>query len=141
VKLLENVRVFVVDDDVAAREVLEIVLGREGAVVATAGSGDEALRRVDEVSPDVMLVDLSMPVMNGFTLIEQLRLRPVAAGDAIPIAALTGYISSVDRDRADRAGCQAYLVKPVEPAELLETVRSLAATRAAIPAPHASSPE
>ena len=123
---LKGIRVLIVDDEDAAREVLRWVLEAEGAVVSSANSGGAALAELDRQIPDVMLVDISMPILNGFTLVEQLRRRPVERGRDVPIAALTGYISSEDREKADRLGFQAYLVKPVEPGELVKTVRLLA---------------
>ena len=123
---LKGIRVLIVDDEDAAREVLRWVLEAEGAVVSSANSGGAALAELDRQIPDVMLVDISMPILNGFTLVEQLRRRPAERGRDVPIAALTGYISSEDREKADRLGFQAYLVKPVEPGELVKTVRLLA---------------
>ena len=123
---LKGIRVLIVDDEDAAREVLRWVLEAEGAVVSSANSGGAALAELDRQVPDVMLVDISMPILNGFTLVEQLRRRPADRGRDVPIAALTGYISSEDREKADRLGFQAYLVKPVEPGELVKTVRLLA---------------
>ena len=73
-----------------------------------------------------MLVDIGMPVVNGFELVELLRGRPADRGGEVPVAALTGYISADDRERAVGAGFQAYLVKPVDPSELIATIRSLA---------------
>ena len=116
----------VVDDDRPAREVLQAVLEAAGAVVSTAGSGAAAWAEIDRSRPDVMIVDLSMPVVDGFTFVEQLRLRPAATGGLVPVAALTGYLSAEDRAHATRAGFQAYLVKPVEPTDLIETVTRLA---------------
>jgi CheY-like chemotaxis protein len=123
---LKDVRVLVVDDNEEACEALKAVLEAEGASVSTSISAAAALDHVDHHLPDVMLVDIGMPVVNGFELVELLRNRPPARGGEVPIAALTGYVSSEDRERAVAAGFQAYLVKPVNPSELIETVRSLA---------------
>ena len=121
---LEGLRLLVVDDEEPAREVLRAVLEAEGASVFAASSADEAWRRIDEWRPDAMLVDIGMPVVNGFTFVEQLRTRS-DVGETIPVAALTGYVSEEDRARALRVGFQAYLVKPVDPAELIHTIKSL----------------
>lgn len=133
---LSHLHVLVVDDDASAREVLEAVLTADGAEVATAASAAAALESLSRRIPDVMLVDLSMPVVDGFTFVEQLRLRPADMGGRVPIAALTGYVSGEDRDRAYRSGVQAYLVKPVDAAELVDAVKSLArAARCPVPEP------
>ena len=123
---LKDRRILVIDDDESAREVLRAVLEAVGAVVATASSGAAAWSEIDRSRPEVMIVDLGMPVIDGFTFVEQLRLRSVAAGGLVPVAALTGYLSAEDRAHAARAGFQAYLVKPVEPTNLIETVTRLA---------------
>ena len=123
---LKDRRVLVVDDDGPAREVIQAVLEAAGAVVATAESGAAAWSEIDRSRPDVMIVDLGMPVVDGFTFVEQLRLRSEADGGLVPVAALTGYLSAEDRAHANRAGFQAYLVKPVDPTDLVETVTRLA---------------
>jgi CheY-like chemotaxis protein len=129
---LSKLSVLVVDDDEAAREVLSAVLTAEGATVATAPGSEAAFAQIDCARPDVMLVDISMPAVNGFTFVEHLRRRTPAAGGDIPVAALTGYISSHDREHASRVGFQAYLTKPVDPAELVGTIKQLASSHAPI---------
>ena len=119
---LEGLRLLVVDDEEAARDVLRAVLEAEGATVFAASSAEEALRRIDEWRPDAILADIGMPVVNGFRFVEQLRLCP-GVGETVPVAALTGYES--EEDRALRVGFQAYLVKPVDPAELIHTIKTL----------------
>ena len=123
---LKDLRVLVVDDNEEACEALKAVLEAEGASVSTSRSAATALDHVDHHLPHVMLVDIGMPVVNGFQLVELLRSRPADRGGEVPVAALTGYMSSEDRDRAVAAGFQAYLVKPVDPSELIDTVKSLA---------------
>jgi CheY-like chemotaxis protein len=123
---LAGLRLLIVDDDESAREALETVLTNEGATVVTACSGVAALDELDDLVPDVMLVDLGMPIIDGFTLTERLRLRSEDRGGAVPVAALTGYMSADDRERAFRSGVQAYLLKPVDLRELVETVKALA---------------
>lgn len=122
---LAGLRVFVVDDDEDIRRALSAVLESEGATVTTFASSAAALSHLDQQRPDVMLVDLSMPIVNGFEFVQQLRLRSPERGGRVPAAALTGYISGEDRRRALGAGFQAFLNKPVEADELVETVRSV----------------
>jgi CheY-like chemotaxis protein len=123
---LKGVRVLVVDDSEEACEALKALLEAEGASVSVSSSAATALDHVDQHLPDVMLVDIGMPVVNGFELVELLRNRPAHRGGEVPVAALTGYMSTEDRKRAVDAGFQAYLVKPVNPSELIDTVKSLA---------------
>jgi CheY-like chemotaxis protein len=127
---LLGIHVLVVDDDEAARDVLRSVLEAEGAETTVAGSAAEALNCVSTAVPDVMLVDIGMPVADGFLLVRQLRLRPADCGGHVPVAAVTGYMSSADRATAHRAGFQAYLVKPVDQKDLITTVKWLARTSA-----------
>jgi CheY-like chemotaxis protein len=122
---LQALRILVVDDDGSAREVLKFVLEAAGACVSTASSGEEALQQMDRVRPEALLVDIGMPIVNGFALVEEIRRRPAAEGGRVPIAALTGYLSAVDRARAFQSGFQAYLVKPVEPDQLISTLSAL----------------
>ena len=130
---LTGIHVLVVDDDEAAREALQVVLKSEGADVTTADSAAAALSELAHGHPDAMLVDIAMPVVDGFTMVEQLRLR--ADPDPVPVAALTGYCSAEDQSRASRAGFQAYLIKPVDPAELIGAVKALAGGRRCDSAP------
>jgi CheY-like chemotaxis protein len=125
---LQGIRVMVVDDDEAARDVLRSVLEAEGAETTVAGSAAEALTQLSADVPDVMLVDIGMPVADGFLLVRQLRLRPAASGGHVPVAAVTGYMSGEDRATAHRSGFQAYLVKPVDQKDLITTVKWLART-------------
>jgi CheY-like chemotaxis protein len=126
---LKGVSVLVVDDNEEACEALQAVLESEGASVSISSSGAAALERLDQELPHVILVDIGMPVLNGFELVELLRSRPVERGSTVPVAALTGYVSAEDRAHALRVGFQAYLVKPVDPVELLKTVKALALHR------------
>ena len=104
---------------------LRHVLESQGASVLAATSGAEALSLFERDCPDAMITDLSMPRIDGFMLVEQLRRRPASSGGRLPVAAVTGRVSGADRARAFRVGVQAYLVKPVDPAELVKTVRWL----------------
>ena len=93
---LDGLRILVVDDDESARAMVRFILEADGAVVSTAGSCAEALAQATYFSPDVMLVDIGMPVADGFLLVRQLRLRPADLGGRFTVAALTGYLSFED---------------------------------------------
>lgn len=126
--LLDGLRILIVDDDEPTLDVSRSVLESEGASVLAATSGAEALSLIEHDCPDAMITDLSMPRLDGFMLVEQLRRRPASTGGLLPVAAMTARVSDADRTKAFRAGIQAYLVKPVEPAELIRTVRILTTT-------------
>jgi CheY-like chemotaxis protein len=123
--VLTGVRVLVVDNEADARALVATVLERCGAHVTTVSSAPEAIRRISEERPDVLLSDIAMPGQDGYDLIRELR-RLERMGPAIPAAALTAFASATDRARALLAGYQAHLPKPVEPSELAAVVAALA---------------
>jgi PAS domain S-box-containing protein len=124
---LDGIRVLVVDDAADARDLARTILDRQGARVQTAGSAGQALDLLDGGSRfDVMLVDLSMPHVDGCELIRQVRSRSPEQGGRTPAAAVTAYAQSEDRIRALRAGFQIHLAKPVRAEELAAVVASLA---------------
>lgn len=123
---LKGIRVLVVDDDDATREESRLLLEAHGAEVATAVNGEAALEALETQPPDVVLMDLGMPGMDGFSVVEELRRRPASRGGGVPVGALTGYMSAVDQARAFRVGFQAYLIKPVEPEVLVTSILTMA---------------
>ena len=123
--VLTGVRVLVVDNEADARALVATVLERCGAHVTTVSSAPEAIRRISEERPDVLLSDIAMPGQDGYDLIRELR-RLERMGPAIPAAALTAFATATDRARALLAGYQAHLPKPVEPSELAAVVAALA---------------
>jgi PAS domain S-box-containing protein len=128
--LLEGVDVLVVDDEVDARDLIAAVLAKCGAHVRTAPSVEEAVARVREHRPDVMLSDIGLPNEDGFALIRRLR----EIDPTIRSAALTAYAGADARQQALEAGFDAHVEKPVEPVDLVLVVASLAG-RAVAPSP------
>ena len=96
-----------------------------GAHVTTASSVDDAMRRLAEGVPDVLLSDIGMPDKDGYDLIRMVRALPRERGGDIPAAALTAYARAEDRRRMLNAGYSIHLPKPVEPAELVAVVSTL----------------
>ncbi len=121
---LSGADLLVVDDDQDTREMLRSVLEQSGARVRTASSAEEAVHAFDDHSPDVLISDIGMPGEDGYSLIRKIRGRP--AGHDTPALALTAFARSEDRRRAIGAGFQMHLAKPVEPAELVTIIASLA---------------
>ncbi len=126
---LTGIRVLIVEDDDDARALVAKVLEGQGALVRTVSSAHEALDVLEKERVDVLLSDIEMPGTDGYQLIRALRLRPSQQGGAVPAAALTAYARTEDRLRALRAGFQLHLAKPVQPAELITVVASLATRR------------
>lgn len=122
---LANVRALVVDDEADARELVKKLLEMAGAKVAMAGSASEAMERILASPLDVLVCDIGMPEEDGYSLIGRVRALK-GKENALPAIALTAYARSEDRTKAIRSGFQNHLAKPVEPAELLAVVGSLA---------------
>jgi two-component system response regulator MprA len=114
-------RVLVVDDEPAVRDALDRALRAEGYSVTTAVDGRAALARVFEDHPDLVVLDVLMPVMDGLEASRALR----AAGDRTPILVLTARDSIADRVEGLDAGADDYLVKPFALDELLARIRAL----------------
>jgi len=108
-------RILVVEDQDLNRELLVQLL--DGIYkVETAADGQEALDRVESLAPDLVLLDLSLPVVDGWTVARRLRADPNTRH--IPIVALTAHAMSGDRDQALSAGCNEYLTKPFREEDL-----------------------
>jgi CheY-like chemotaxis protein len=116
-------RVLIVDDNLDAAEALRLLLCIKGFEVFTACDGMEAIRRTKECAPDVILMDLEMPTMDGCEAAR--RIHAIPDCEAIPIVALTGLDHDCDRERSRQSGMVEHLVKPVEVAAVQEVLRSL----------------
>jgi PAS domain S-box-containing protein len=123
---IEGVRVLLVDDEPDARALVKRLLEDCKAIVTTAGSADEAMKHLAIGIPDVLLSDIGMPLEDGYSLIKRVRALGPERGGNIPSIALTAYARPEDRMKAMLAGFEQYLVKPVEPAELITLVAILA---------------
>ena len=123
---LDGIRVLLVDDDEDTRDIIERVLARRGAEVVGVPSAREALTAFDDRTFDVLLVDVMMPGMDGYEFIRAIRARPPEKGGRVPAATLTARVVTGDRLESLRAGFQSHLAKPIEPAELVEIIATLA---------------
>lgn len=121
---LSGIKVLAVDDEPDARHLIRRVLSECGAEVILAESADEAVRHVEQAHPDVIVSDIGMPGRDGYDLIRQVRER--FGAKVLPAVALTAFARSEDRKRALLAGFQTHVAKPVDPAELVAVVASLA---------------
>lgn len=118
----EPLQVLVVDDNVDAAEITSELLEAQGHAVRIAHDAAAALAAVDELAPDVALVDIGLPGVDGYELARQLRQRIAA----IRLVAITGYGQPGDRQRSREAGFAAHLVKPVSIEELEAVVHGAA---------------
>lgn len=109
-------RVLVVDDNEDAAESLAALLRIFGHEVSVAFDGEQALEIAPELRPDVVLLDLGMPRMDGHEVARRMRAAPWGA--PMKIVALSGFGDGTDRARSLEAGCNDHLVKPVSPVDL-----------------------
>jgi DNA-binding NarL/FixJ family response regulator len=116
-------RLLIVDDDPNLLRAVAACLRGEGYEVDTARSGDEALIRIAQRLPDLIVSDIRMPRMDGYALARQLRGNPRT--DLIPVIFLTAMDESSERIAGIRSGVDAYLTKPFEPDELLAVVGNI----------------
>jgi hypothetical protein len=126
---IEGIKVLVVDDEPDARALIKRVLEECKAVVTTASSAAEAMGLLKESPPDIIISDIGMPDEDGYAFIKRVRSLPADQGGLVPAIALTAYARAEDRMGAMLAGFEQYLVKPVEPAELITVVSVLVRTR------------
>ncbi|MFF7337805.1 response regulator [Streptomyces sp. NPDC008163] len=119
------VRLLIIDDDPLVRAGLNLMLGGADdiAIVGEGADGSEAAELVDRLRPDVVLMDIRMPVMDGLTATEALRARP----DAPEIVVLTTFHADEQVLRAIRAGAAGFVLKDTPPAQIVESVRRVAA--------------
>jgi signal transduction histidine kinase/ActR/RegA family two-component response regulator len=129
---LAGLRILVVDDEDDARTLARRVLEERGARVITVSSAAEAIASVgDNNPPNVLVSDIGMPEQDGYDLIKQMRALPGDAG-RVPAVALTALARAEDRKRALSAGYQKHVSKPVDPAELVSVIASLAGRALAV---------
>src|SRR5213596_1745098 len=117
----ERPRVLVVDDYPDVREMYSEYLEFSGFDVIQAVNGIEALQRAVDAAPDIILMDLSLPVMDGWEATRRLKADKCTA--AIPVVALTGHALAGISEGARKAGCDAFVTKPCLPEDLVKEIR------------------
>jgi DNA-binding response OmpR family regulator len=122
VRSLEGVRVAVIDDNRDAADVLKILIEEQGGMVRVAYDGASGLFAAQESKPDVVVLDIGLPDMDGYEACRRLR---ATFGRDISIIALTGWGQDRDKQRALNSGFDAHLTKPADPQQLAETIRTL----------------
>ena len=121
-------RLLLVDDDDDLRALFSATLHRAGYQPRVASSGQQALDQVDELVPDLVISDVSMPGLSGLDVCRALKGQPRTAGTAVLL--VSALSSEQDREAGLQAGADEYLTKPIRPAVLLERVQSLLGTLA-----------
>jgi signal transduction histidine kinase/CheY-like chemotaxis protein/HPt (histidine-containing phosphotransfer) domain-containing protein len=133
---LTGIRVLLADDGDTNRKLLQLFLSRQGAQVVTAENGELAVAATLRQQFDVILMDMQMPVMDGYAATRRLRDR----GHDGPIIALTAHAMLGDRKKCEDAGCSGYVTKPVNMDELVNVVYQAARRQSAAAATHAAAP-
>lgn len=125
-------RVLVVDDDDVIRQLITVNLELEGFEVVTAVDGQDALDKVKDAHPQVVTLDVMMPRVDGWEAAARLRADPATAH--VKVVLLSARAQETDLRRGEELGVDAYLTKPFDPDELIDTVRRLVAAADAEPA-------
>ena len=113
-------KILIVDDSVSIRQMMSFTLRRGGYEVIEAEHGQDALDKLLGVTVDLMITDLNMPVMDGITLIQNVRKQP--AMKTKPILMLTTEGLSTKKEQGKAAGATGWIVKPFDPDKLLQTI-------------------
>jgi excisionase family DNA binding protein len=115
--------VLIVDDDERVREYVRVNLEMEGYSVREAGSAEEGLEVLEEVSPDLVLLDVMMPEVDGWEMLRRVRERHGI--DAIPVVMFSGKVDEGTAGEAAARGAQGFLGKPFDPQQLIEHAKQL----------------
>jgi len=113
--------ILLVEDNLHNRRIFQGVLKHSGFNVLEAEDGGKALELVQSAHPDLILMDLSIPVVDGWECTRRIKADPATRG--IPIIALTAHAMRGDEDRARAAGCDGYMSKPISPKRVVEEVK------------------
>lgn len=119
--------ILLVEDNEDNQEIYRIILTHHGYSVLQAWNGEDGVAMAREHGPALILMDLTMPLIDGIEATRMLKDDPATA--TIPVIALTAHASDEDRTAAEAAGCESFLCKPVEPRRVAEEVRRVLAGR------------
>ena len=122
---MANEKILVVDDDKNICELLRLYLVKEGYNVTMVHDGGAALAEFDKLHPDLVLLDVMMPVMNGYEATRAIRALPDAEKAALPIVAITANAFDEDRQNAAKAGMNGHLSKPFDMQQLLAMIEEV----------------
>jgi two-component system cell cycle response regulator DivK len=114
-------RILVVEDHEDNRQILRDLLESAGYDMIEAEDGEQALTKAANYRPDMILMDIQLPILDGYEAARRLKADPTLK--AIPIIVVTSYALSGDEEKAYAAGCDAYVTKPYDPIALLEMIR------------------
>lgn len=113
-------RVLIIEDEPQNQYLISFILRKAGYEVTEAASGEDGVKLVNQKTPDLILMDIKLPGIDGYEATE--RIRSTKAGMRVPIIALTSYAMKGDRERAFAAGCNGYIEKPIDPATIVDEI-------------------
>jgi len=114
-------RILVVEDQADTRQIIRDMLAPTHYEVTEVENGEQALAAIAKQQPDLILMDIQLPIMDGYTAMRQIRNDPALR--SIPIIAVTSYALSEEEKKARAAGCNDYVPKPFSPRQLLAKIR------------------
>lgn len=120
---MDRKRILVVDDEIYIVHILEFSLTMEGYTVLTASNGEEALKMIEQERPDLVVLDIMMPKLDGYEVCRHLRADERFGN--LPVILLSAKGRPVDREAGLQAGADDYIAKPFSPRKLLEKIREL----------------
>jgi CheY-like chemotaxis protein len=122
----QNLRILLAEDNVVNQVLVCRLLEKCGHSVVVANNGRKALEELEKEKFDLVLMDVSMPEMDGFEAVAAIRAKEGMARARVPIIAMTAHAMKGDRERCLAAGMDAYISKPIQPKELVQVIKSLA---------------
>jgi CheY-like chemotaxis protein len=131
-------KLLLADDSITVQRVIELTFADEGVDVVSVGDGRQAIERIEQERPDIVLADASMPERDGYQVAAYVKEAPHLAH--IPVVLMTGAFEHVDEARARAAGCAGVLAKPFDPQMAVSLVRQLLGRRAGEPATGPAAP-
>ena len=120
-------KILIAEDNAINRELFRELLETRGHTVVEACDGQEALQMIEQAQPDILLLDIGMPVLDGFAVVRAIRENPGVA--ALPVLAVTAYAMQGDRERILSSGFDGYLSKPINAKSLAEELERLLSER------------
>ena len=114
-------RILVVEDRPDSRQIIRDMLAGTDYEITEAENGEEALTAIAKQRPDLILMDIQLPIMDGYTATNQIKANPALR--SIPIIAVTSYALASEEEKARAAGCDDYVTKPFSPRQLLAKIR------------------
>jgi CheY-like chemotaxis protein len=116
-------KILIAEDNAVNRELLRELLEARGYTVVEACDGQEALRMIEQIHPDILLLDIGMPVLDGFAVMRKIRENPDIA--TLPVLAVTAYAMQGDEEKIMKSGFNGYLSKPVNARSLAQELERL----------------